>query len=561
MTATAYNAYASPPNVQVTLGSGDSDTFQFDVNTGRMTQYKYTVGATPQSVVGNLTWNANGSLAQLAITDPFNSANAQTCGYSHDDLARIASANCGTAANQTFTFDPFGNIDKSGSPYSFLPSYNTATNRISLVGGSTPSYDANGNITNDFLNAYAWDANGRPVTVTPYGGSAVGMTYDALGRMVEQGRGSSYTQVVYDPTGNKLALLNGSTVAKVRVPLPSGGRAVYTGSGLAYYTHADWLGSERFFSTPSQTMYGDVAYAPFGETYASSGTPDVSFTGQNSDTVSGDYDFLFREYSIQGRWVSPDPAGMVAVDPTDPQSWNRYAYVRNSPLELIDPLGLWCVETKDGPVVCFPEFNNGPGTVIGGNGSKDRGKNGGGGLTVRGPAKPPVPPPQPCAVPNFLQALEIEGLTALADLTGYTLGTGLGASGGGGAIGIGAVAGASRQLVVSPGGKSALLTTFGTNALPFGVAVGSGPKLSGAGFVGGVQFTASNADSPDQLGGPSVNFTAGSASGLGGAVDLAVQSGGVLQGTLTIGGGMGGFGGALVPQQTTVDPICGSGPG
>jgi len=305
-----------------------------------MTQYKYTVGATPQSVVGNLTWNANGSLAQLAITDPFNSANAQTCGYSHDDLARIASANCGTAANQTFTFDAFGNIDKSGSPYSFLPSYNTATNRISLVGGSTPSYDANGNITNDFLNAYAWDANGRPVTVTPYGGSAVGMTYDALGRMVEQGRGSSYTQVVYDPTGNKLALLNGSTVAKVRVPLPSGGRAVYTGSGLAYYTHADWLGSERFFSTPSQTMYGDVAYAPFGETYASSGTPDVSFTGQNSDTVSGDYDFLFREYSIQGRWVSPDPAGMAAVDPTDPQSWNRYAYVGNKPFNSVDPLGL-----------------------------------------------------------------------------------------------------------------------------------------------------------------------------------------------------------------------------
>jgi len=32
-----------------------------------------------------------------AITDPFNSANAQTCNDSHDDLARIASANCGAS--------------------------------------------------------------------------------------------------------------------------------------------------------------------------------------------------------------------------------------------------------------------------------------------------------------------------------------------------------------------------------------------------------------------------------------------------------------------------------
>jgi len=87
-------------------------------------------------------------------------------------------------------------------------------------------------------------------------------------------------------------------------------------------------------------MYNDTAYAPFGELYGQAGSTDLSFTGQNQDTVSGDYDFLFREYSIQGRWVSPDPAGLAAVNLVDPQSWNHYAYVRNSPMELVDPLGL-----------------------------------------------------------------------------------------------------------------------------------------------------------------------------------------------------------------------------
>jgi len=94
-------------------------------------------------------------------------------------------------------------------------------------------------------------------------------------------------------------------------------------------------------------MYFDVAYAPFGEAYAVSGTTDVSFTGQNQDTVggltTGLYDFPAREYSTQGRWPSPDPAGLAAVTLRDPQSWNRYAYVRNSPLNLLDPLGLFCV--------------------------------------------------------------------------------------------------------------------------------------------------------------------------------------------------------------------------
>lgn len=349
VSSTAYNLTSSPPNLQVTLGSGDSDTFSFDANTGRMTQYKYTVGATPQSVVGNLGWNSNGSLSTLGITDPFNGANQQTCSYSHDDLARITTANCGTAANQTFTYDPFGNIDKSGSPYSFQPGYTTnpPTNRISSLPGCTPSYDANGNLTNDCLNTYAWDAEGRPVTTGP-----VTNTYDALGRMVEQAwingqNQQAYDQLVYDPLGRKLFFGNNQNLWWARVPLPGGGRAAYTVSNgtayVAYYSHVDWLGSDRFFSTQNQTMYGDVAYAPFGESYAQSGTvigSQLSFTGQNSDTVGGDYDFLMREYSFVGRWLSPDPAGLAAVDPSDPQSWNRYAYVRNSPTELTDPAGL-----------------------------------------------------------------------------------------------------------------------------------------------------------------------------------------------------------------------------
>jgi RHS repeat-associated protein len=237
-------------------------------------------------------------------------------------------------ASQTFAYDPFGNISKNGSPYSFQPT-SYSNNRIVSLPGCTPTYDANGNLTNDCIHTYAWDANGRPTTI-----DGINLTYDAFGRMVEQNRSGVYTQIVYAPTGQKFALMNGQTLHEAFAPLPGGGLAAYNSSGLLYYGHSDHLGSVRFASTPSRTMYYDGAYAPFGEPYAQSGTADLSFTGQRQDTVSGLYDFPAREYSITGRWVSPDPAGLAAVDPTNPQSWNRYAYVLNNPLALVDPLGL-----------------------------------------------------------------------------------------------------------------------------------------------------------------------------------------------------------------------------
>src|ERR1700687_5966325 len=65
------------------------------------------------------------------------------------------------------------------------------------------------------------------------------------------------------------------------------------------------------------------------------------FTGDERDSESNLDHTQFRQYSSSlGRWMHPDPAGLAAVDPSNPQSWNRYAYVRNNPLALVDPFGL-----------------------------------------------------------------------------------------------------------------------------------------------------------------------------------------------------------------------------
>ena len=113
-------------------------------------------------------------------------------------------------------------------------------------------------------------------------------------------------------------------------------------------------------------------------------TTNRSFTGQMQDVLSGPtgiYDFLFRQQaSNQGRWLVPDPAGLAAVDITNPQTWNRYAYVGNNPLSNVDPLGL----DPLGPVITnitvysgFDPFNignyySGDFGIGGGGGSPDR---------------------------------------------------------------------------------------------------------------------------------------------------------------------------------------------
>ncbi len=352
VTATTYNV--RDQITAVTFGSSDNDAYQYDTNTARMTQYQFNMGTGPQSHTGALTWNANGTVKQLQITDQINTANSQTCTYGYDDLTRITSANCGATWSQTFSLDPFGNLKKSGSA-SFSPTYTGDTGTgvaplnqyYQVSGGPTGAsnyYDANGNMKNDVTHTYSWDAEGNMLSVDS---TAVTMIYDALGRMIEQTRGSSHTEIVYGPYGMKLALMNGTTLVNAFVELPSGARAVYNGSGLAYYRHADHLGSSRLATTTGRTKYYDVAYAPYGEDYDGSGTTaDLSFTDQNQDTVSGGwsanlYDFLFREYrTAHGRWASPDPAGLGVTDPSDPQSWNRYAYVGNNPIDFFDPLGL-----------------------------------------------------------------------------------------------------------------------------------------------------------------------------------------------------------------------------
>lgn len=320
-------------------------TYQYDPNTLRMTGYSAALNG--GTVSGALTWNPNGSLQKLVVADAFNSADGQTCTYGADDLSRIASVNCLSGStnvwNQNFTYDAFGNITKQvptgGTGISRIPGYNASTNRYTLGG---TSYDADGNVTNDTFNTYTWDAEGKTLSTAYPTGQTYSFIYDAFGHEVEWLNSGTY-ELSYITIGNYKLSAMGQSPWYAEYPYP-GGSLTSEGGGLTAAQMADWLGTSRaVYSYSGGNWIKSIAHAPFGETYVGN---SQNFTGQwsDADKVNTTYYFPERQYrSSQGRWLSPDPAGIDAVDPTNPQSWNRYAYVLNSPLANVDPDGLECV--------------------------------------------------------------------------------------------------------------------------------------------------------------------------------------------------------------------------
>jgi len=119
------------------------------------------------------------------------------------------------------------------------------------------------------------------------------------------------------------------------------------------YAYADHLGSivawlEKNTAGNWVMVGGSLArYEPFGGYRTKPATtvnPDISdrgFTGhKQNNTGSNDLGLIYmnaRYYLPEvGRFVSADT---IVPDPVNPQSYNRYSYVHNNPLNLKDPTG------------------------------------------------------------------------------------------------------------------------------------------------------------------------------------------------------------------------------
>src|SRR5262249_43347448 len=164
--------------------------------------------------------------------------------------------------------------------------------------------------------------------------------YDHQNRRIKKTVGSTVTHYVWQG-GQVIAEHNGSTGAVIVNYTYAGSRMVNKtqGSTTTYFLN-DQL-SARVAMDNSGNVVCKQSHLPFGEEFGGSGTTDKHhFTNYESDTESG------QDYAINrglapgnGKFNQADPyrsSGGAAV----PQSWNRYAYTQNDPINYKDPTGL-----------------------------------------------------------------------------------------------------------------------------------------------------------------------------------------------------------------------------
>jgi RHS repeat-associated protein len=116
-------------------------------------------------------------------------------------------------------------------------------------------------------------------------------------------------------------------------------------SATQYYLR-DHL-SPRVTTDSSGNIIGQQGHFPYGEQwYAANTTSKYEFTSYERDSES-ENDYAKARYNINrlGRFASPD---RVAGSTSDPQTFNRYSYVRNMPLSSVDPTGMFlCAFSKN----------------------------------------------------------------------------------------------------------------------------------------------------------------------------------------------------------------------
>ena len=246
--------------------------------------------------------------------------------YTYDSLYRLTGA--GTT---TYTYDPVGNrLTKGTTSYTY-----DRADRILTAGTTSYTVNANGNLTNRGSDVFAYDQANRLTSATVIGTTSTDR-YDGDGKRASQIVGTSTTSYLYDVNNSLPNVLTDGTNKYVY-----GLGLVYAvdGSGNVQVYHTDGLGSVRAITNGAGTLIQTYQTDEFGIPTNSQGTSTQPFqyTGQQVDGNGLVY-LRARYYDpTSGRFLSRDISFGATASPL---TLNRYTYVRNGPVNLVDPMGL-----------------------------------------------------------------------------------------------------------------------------------------------------------------------------------------------------------------------------
>jgi RHS repeat-associated protein len=284
--------------------------------------------------------------------------------FVYDEKSRLRSGGA-PGQSQSYTYDGFGNIKTittDGDPQVASVGVNSQTNRADVSGSPYNvygGYDVYGNMLwNQALDEFQYDALSM-VTKAKVGGVWRSYVYTASDERIGTIQlSASQTEVrsdwtIRDGGGQVLRRLSRANgvwswtedyVYRNGVMLA----AEVSGPEKVRHFHVDHLGTPRLVTGNGGVELSRHTYYSFGSEIGAQTSGEKQFTGHERDSPSLDY-MHARYYGPKwGRFLSVDPV-WVSADLRQPQSWNRYSYVRNNPINRIDPDGRADVEIKYPP--------------------------------------------------------------------------------------------------------------------------------------------------------------------------------------------------------------------
>ncbi len=354
--------YAYSPAGNVTgFNYGNAVTASFTYSSDRLRLTSLNYAKAGQSLFRQEYWyrqdattcptGSAGDNGQIqCITDLVDAGRTQR--YTYDSLGRLSTASTAGSTNYpqwglAWNYDRYNNrlsqSQTAGSPpsnsLSFANPGGAQTNRPDGY-----SFDSAGNMLNDGNNTLVYDAENRVTSSANQFFGTHKYVYDGNNLRVRK-----CTPNCTSPTASTVYIFSGAMPiaeydngaaanAPSREYVYGRGQLLATISGgTTTYHHPDHL-SVRLSTDSGGNKIGEQGHYPYGEAwYAASSTTKFFFTSYQRDGESGN-DYAMARFYISrfGRFCSADPVG---GSPLDPQSWNRYAYVRNDPVNMTDPSG------------------------------------------------------------------------------------------------------------------------------------------------------------------------------------------------------------------------------
>ncbi|MCH7664604.1 MAG: RHS repeat-associated core domain-containing protein, partial [Acidobacteria bacterium] len=342
----------------LTLAPGKTVTYSYDAR-GLLSQVTDWVGGAP----GITTFTYDDASRLTTITRP-NGVDT-TLGYDAD--SRVVSMTEGALSSSVLTYDAAGKLIRAdrtvptaGDASGATPTAHTYDDASQVVGYT---YDALGRLTDDGVRTYVWDLASRLTSVTR-SPNTVSYTYDALGNRLTRTEAAATRCYVWNyalglPSVN-VERTGGACGSDLRY-------YVTTPGGLLLYSreaaddsrrdyHYDQIGNTLFLTDAAGVVVASYAYDPYGELLASAGAVENLFTWQGRFGVmrekgaTGATDGL---YYLRARYYDSGTRRFLSRDlvPTlDPTTVNPYQYAAGAPTRFVDPLGLQQDEPEDAAI-------------------------------------------------------------------------------------------------------------------------------------------------------------------------------------------------------------------